>query len=271
MAKIPIWVKTPKGVEEIEKRTLRLSVRARRVLILIDGKRDFATLSSLVPSETLPEICRQLLNDGYIAAVHPPGSAIGASEKAPTDTARPALSIVEQQRLSMARNFMTNTLTMYVGHAASSLINHVEAAHDLAHLRGLAKQWREAIALSADGRKQLADLSSRLVVIDQHFLAALANAKVADVRPPPKTPAATSPPTPADDGEHLTMARNFMLNTLDTFVGLAASSLVSRIENCPDKRGLRTLFDEWRDAIALSRDGRKRLRELDSQLAALLA
>lgn len=270
MAKSPIWVKTPKGVEEIEKRTQRLSVRARRVLILIDGKRDFAALSTLVPGETLPEICRQLLGDGYIAAVRPPGSAIETSENAPISAARTPLSMVEQQRLSMARNFMTNTLTMFVGHAASSLINHVEAAHDLAHLRGLAKQWREALALSADGRKQLADLSSRLVVIDGRFFAALTEAKVIDVRPPPKTPAAL-PPTPADDGEHLAMARNFMLNTLNTFVGLAASSLVSRIENCPDRSGLRTLFDEWRDAIALSRDGRKRLRELDSQLAALLA
>ncbi len=275
MTKIPICVKTPKGVEEIEKRTQRLSVRARQVLILIDGKRDFEALVELVPSETLPEICRQLLDDGFIAPAHKQGTEGGASpapDELPAVAVRPHLSAVEQQRLNMARNFMTNTLTTFVGHAASSLINHVEAAHDLAHLRSLARPWREAIALTADGRKQLADLASRLVVIDENFLTVLADAEASDGQPaPPRTPEPTLPSIPGDEAERLVMARNFMSNTLDTFVGLAASSLVSRIESCADRDGLRNLFGDWRDAIALSRDGRKRLSELDSQLAALLA
>jgi hypothetical protein len=276
MTKIPICVKTPKGVEEIEKRTQRLPVRARQVLILIDGKRGFEALADLVPSETLPEILRQLLDDGFIAPVHSePGAAaefLPAPDEEPAVGELRQLSAVEQQRLNMARNFMTNTLTTFVGHAASSLINHVEAAHDLAHLRSLAKAWREAIALSSDGRKQLADLASRLVVIDENFLAAFADSAVIGQEPaPPTPPPRAMPPIPEDEAERLTMARNFMTNTLDAFVGLAASSLVSRLENCSDRDGLRQLFGDWRDAIALSGDGRKRLSELDAQLAALLS
>ncbi|WP_300331515.1 hypothetical protein [Accumulibacter sp.] len=276
MTRIPICGKTPKGVEEIERRTQRLSVRARRVLILIDGKRDLAALAELVPGDTLPEICQQLLDEGYIAPVHSPLSAgpetAPEAEEMPAAASRPPLSAIEQQRLNMARNFMTNTLATFVGHAASSLINHVEAAHDLAHLRTLAKPWREAIGLSADGRKQLADLASRLAVIDENFLDVFADGEViVDQATPPAPPPRTMPPIPEDEAERLAMARNFMTNTLDTFVGLAASSLVSRIENCPDADGLRQLFGDWRDAIALNADGRKRLSELDAQLAALLA
>jgi len=275
MTRIPICGKTPKGVEEIEKRTQRLSVRARRVLILIDGKRDQTALAELVPGEALGEICRQLLDEGFIAPVLNQGSEGAAASPKPEDVPaaaiRPQLPAVELQRLNMARNFMTNTLATFVGHAASSLINHVEAAHDLAHLRTLAKPWREAIALSADGRKQLADLASRLAVIDENFLAVFADDEVsADETAHQALPPRTMPPIPDDAAERVAMARNFMTNTLDTFVGLAASSLISRIENCPDADSLRQLFGDWRDAIALSADGRKRLSELDAQLAALL-
>lgn len=275
MTVIPTCVKTPKGVEEIEKRTQRLPTRARQVLILIDGKRDYHALLELIPAETLPDICRQLLDQGFIvprqeATDEPQVRSIG-DDSAGTPAA--AISIVEEQRLKMARNFMVNTLSTFVGHVASSLINHVEAAHDLSHLRSLARQWRDAIALTADGRKQLADLESRLVVIDERFLGALADPETFREEAPPRTKPAPAPqtPTPANEDERLAMARSFMLNTLDAFVGLAASSLVSRIEASSDCEGLRQLFGDWRDAIALSHDGRKRLSELDAKLSDLLS
>lgn len=274
MTVIPICTKTPKGVEEIEKRTQRLPTRVRQVLILIDGKRDYSALLELLPAETLPDICRQLLNEGFIAPLHETkdGPLLTLVDRESIDSPAGAMSIVEEQRLKMARNFMVNTLTTFVGHVASSLINHVEAAHDLTHLRTLAKQWREAIALTADGRKQLADLESRLVVIDERFLGALAGSGTLreEVTPPPRVTPASQTPAPANEDERLAMARSFMLNTLDAFVGLAASSLISRIESSPDCEGLRQLFGDWRDAIALSDDGRKRLSELDAKLSILL-
>lgn len=276
MAVIPICVKTPKGIEEVEKRTYRLAPRARQVLIVIDGKRDYDALLTLFSADTLPAVCRQLLDEGFIIPLRgaepgplpTPVALVAASTEAP-------LSAMDEQRLNMARNFMTNTLRTFVGNSASSLINHLDVAARLEDLHELAMPWREAISLSSDGRKQLADLESKLAVIDECFLlawnvpAAAPVGASAAAKPAASVPTAT--PAPADDEERAAMARNFMINTLDAFVGVAASSLIARVEGSPGIEDLRHLFIEWRDAVALSRDGRKRLGELDAKLAALLS
>ncbi|SBT07317.1 conserved hypothetical protein [Candidatus Accumulibacter aalborgensis] len=279
MAVIPICVKTPKGIEEVEKRTCRLAPRARQVLIVIDGKRDYDALLTMFSADTLPAVCRQLLDEGFIVPLRgnepvptlpptPVRSVTVSADAAP-------LSAIDEQRLKMARNFMTNTLRTFVGNSASSLINHIDVAARLEDLHELAMPWRAAISLSSDGRKQLADLESKLSVIDECFLlawnvpAAAPVGASAAAKPAAGVPTAT--PAPADDDERLGMARNFMLNTLDAFVGMAASSLIARVEGSPSIEELRHLFSEWHDAIALSGDGRKRLDELEAKLAALLS
>lgn len=269
MAVIPICVKTPKGIEEIEKRTHRLPMRMRQILIMIDGKRDFSALLAMFPGDTLPELCRQLLEEGFITPLHkePPLAPVVAvpPPAAPAAPAAP-LSAIDQQRLGMARNFMMNTLGAFVGHAASSLMTRIEQTRSLPELHSMAAKWREAIALSPDGRKQLVDLEGKLAVIDERFLAAL-DLPPAPAAPPPAKQAAG----PADDQERLTMARNFMMNTLNAFVGVAASSLIMRIEGAPGFAELRHHFGDWREAVGLSKDGRKQLPELEKRLAALLS
>lgn len=78
-------------------------------------------------------------------------------------------------------------------------------------------------------------------------------------------------PAPANDEERYAMARNFMLNTTAAFVGIAASSLTTRIENTGSIDELRHHFEEWRDAIQTSREGRKQIDDLENRLAALLS
>ena len=69
----------------------------------------------------------------------------------------------------------------------------------------------------------------------------------------------------------LSKITNFMANTLSAFVGIAASSLIERVEGSPGMDELRHLFGDWRAAIALTGDGRKRLAEFEEKLAALLS
>lgn len=62
-------------------------------------------------------------------------------------------------------------------------------------------------------------------------------------------------------------ARNFMVNTLNTFVGsLGASSLLDRIDQAKGHEGLRALFDEWYHAIVMSREGRREAEALRTKL-----
>ena len=62
-----------------------------------------------------------------------------------------------------------------------------------------------------------------------------------------------------------------MMNTLNAFVGHAASSLITRIERRPNLDELRHLYGECQEAIGLSSDGKKRRAELETKLAALVS
>jgi len=73
---------------------------------------------------------------------------------------------------------------------------------------------------------------------------------------------------PADpDPLSLQQARNFMINTLNTFVGsLGASSLLDRIDASEGHAGLRELYDEWYHAMVMSREGKRQAENLRSKL-----
>ena len=87
------------------------------------------------------------------------------------------------------------------------------------------------------------------------------------------TAAQTTPPgkAPADDVERLAMARNFMANTTRAYIGTNGSSLINKIDDCADLESLRHQYNAWREAIQLSREGRKDIGDLESKLAALLS
>ena len=72
---------------------------------------------------------------------------------------------------------------------------------------------------------------------------------------------------PGDDPLRLQQARNFMLNTLNAFVGaLGTSSLQDRIAAARNQAEMRQLFDEWYHAIVSSRDGRRQAEHLRGKL-----
>lgn len=80
--------------------------------------------------------------------------------------------------------------------------------------------------------------------------------------------------TPLPEGGdpiRLQQARNFMLNTIRTFVGMVGtSSLLERIENARDHDALRALFADWEYAIATSGEGRRDAPNLRERLLKVL-
>jgi hypothetical protein len=79
-------------------------------------------------------------------------------------------------------------------------------------------------------------------------------------------------PLPVDaDPLRLQQSRNFMLNTIKTFVGaLGSSSLLDRIENAKDHPGLRLLYDEWYHSIVMSSQGRREAETLRTKLLQII-
>jgi len=258
---LPICVKTPKGIEEIERRTYRLPMRTRQVLIMVDGKRDYDTLVAMFPDVTLRGVVQQLIDDGFITPLRKAAPAAAGVSAAPAVSAAARPSAIDEQRLKMARDVMISTLVTFVGPGSMGVITQLEAAARLEQLHGLAPLWRDALALSPEGRRQLSDLQTRLAVIDQGFLTILQ----------PFAATGKSGVAPSNDGERLALARNFMINTLNTFVGIAASSLIEHVERAASIDELRHQYIAWREAIALTGDGRKRLAELEESLAALVS
>ena len=147
-------VKTPKGIEEIEKRGGALQQKERRILILVDGTRDVSAIRAMFPGEETTAVLNKLLTEGYIAQ---------RGQASPKPAATPPAD--EAERFTMAKNFMINTTSHFLGPMGSSLVGKLQSCVDLAQLRGLFDAWRGAIATDGGGRKQLPDLESRLAAL----------------------------------------------------------------------------------------------------------
>jgi len=82
-----VYTKTAKGAAEISSRSGAVSLAARRVLIMIDGKRTIADLSPLARTGEISIIIEQLEAQGLVQPAHgaPPASAPPAAGPAPAE------------------------------------------------------------------------------------------------------------------------------------------------------------------------------------------
>ncbi len=65
--------------------------------------------------------------------------------------------------------------------------------------------------------------------------------------------------------------RNFMVNTLNVFVGVfGTTALLDRLQAAQTHAEFRTLFPEWHTAIMGSRDGRREADKLRVELLKLI-
>lgn len=150
---------------------------------------------------------------------------------------------------------------------------------------GLTPRVRRVL-IFVDGKRSVEDLRGMLQADDlQHTLGmleengfievarAVQRAGQAPQRNPEPLPAITAfRALPAEaDPLQFQMARNFMTNTLNAFVGsVGATSLLERIEQATSHGTLRELFDEWFHAIVMSRDGRREAEGLRGKLLAVI-
>lgn len=149
---------------------------------------------------------------------------------------------------------------------------------------GLTPRQRRVL-IFVDGKRSVDELRGMLQADDlQHTLGMLeedgyiavgavtatpgkaSSAAAAPAAPLPSVTAFSELPS-SSDPVRLQQARNFMVNTLNTFVGsLGASSLLNRIDEAQGHEGLRALFDEWYHAMVMSREGRREAEGLRSKL-----
>lgn len=165
------FAKTPKGVEEVEKRTYRLPPKTRQVLIFVDGKRNRTTLGGMVNVPDVDAVLEQLLSEEFVALVA--SAATAAAAAAPAPAPAPAAVPVEVvphdavptdqgERLKMARSFLINTTETFLGMYGAGLIDQAQQARTLEDFRAIVDDWYEAICSEA-GNKRGAEMKSRLV------------------------------------------------------------------------------------------------------------
>lgn len=81
-----VFAKTAKGSAEIAQRSNAISAIARRVLIMVDGKRSVRELAPLVPPGQIDAVLAELQALGFIEAV----AAVGAVAAPPASASAPA-------------------------------------------------------------------------------------------------------------------------------------------------------------------------------------
>ena len=157
-----IFSKTSKGQTEIEHKSNDLSLKERRVLILVNGENNTARLRQLSLCENIAEILDNLLRLGFIEQL---GGA-SASVSAAASSAAPEPAAKEEPDAASeigAREFMNNTLLTFANRVrVSKLIEEINAVQDVATLKDLVKPWYHAISETPGGMYQVDDLRKDL-------------------------------------------------------------------------------------------------------------
>ena len=157
-----IYIKTPKGIEEVERKAHGLAPKARRVLITIDGKRDRAGLEAIFPPAVLGPVLDDLVAQGLIREVAgepatgpavAPAAAGVASQPAFVPTAGPLSRLPIGSFLAAQKAAITTALYEALGPDAEPLIIKVEKARSLQDLAALASSFEELVA-KIGGRKK---------------------------------------------------------------------------------------------------------------------
>ena len=174
-----VFAKTPQGQQEMQTRSLGLSPLARRVLVLVDGRRSGSDLAAFVPAGGIEAPLDELLARSCIeavaqlaspppatrpkpqppSAVRPPADGEGLSQL-------PAAETRTAQDLEKARNFMTNTVNNIFGHHNRiSLIESIFTCQSSSQLRQVYPAWAQALSGNSIGKKRLPELREKLFTV----------------------------------------------------------------------------------------------------------
>ncbi len=143
-----LFRKTAKGQAEIETRAHRLSPRLRALLIMVDGKRDLAALSALVPQQADVAVA-ELLAQGFIEATGDNTAATPTPAAAPAAAAPAAASASAPgpaPDFDKLRREAVRALTDIAGPAAETVALRMEKARNADELRPLIAQAAQTVA-----------------------------------------------------------------------------------------------------------------------------
>lgn len=177
---LTIFAKTALGQQEIQTRSLGLSPLVRRTLVLVDGKRPGAELSTfLVGKGDIVAILGELQDLGCIEAV---GRSAGgpaaapaeppASGSDPADSPATAGDHIEglppaetrtAKENEMARNFMINSINAIIGqNMRVTLITEIYHAQGTEGLRKVYRDWEASMSNHGAGSRRLPELREKL-------------------------------------------------------------------------------------------------------------
>jgi len=131
-----VFQKTGKGADELRTRRHGLGPRLRQLLILVDGRRDIAELSRMLPGPELGEQLAQLEQGGFVARPFDAGSP-HAGATAPEATAPAAAPAAGAEEMRTLRARVTRALLDTIGPNGDDLAIRVERARTIDELRAL--------------------------------------------------------------------------------------------------------------------------------------
>lgn len=163
MNTIDTYDKTANGRTEVTDNATGLSMMDRRVLILMNGEKDVATLAKLSLCDDLGPTIGRLLELGLIEGVETTVVEIKAEdpieEISATETGDGA---------PRARDFMCNTLQTFGNRVRiTDLNNAIAQASDVEALKVLIKPWYQAISETPGGMYEADALRKEVLVLLQ--------------------------------------------------------------------------------------------------------
>lgn len=145
-----IYSKTDKGKGEVANRSDALSMRTRRVLILVNGATSAAEIQRKALIEDIDAELRHLESGGYIRM---------AEEHEDVTVRDPELTV----NIAEAREFMTNTLLTFGNRGrVDGLVEQIQATEEALALRDLVTPWYQAISETPSGLYQADHLKQDL-------------------------------------------------------------------------------------------------------------
>ena len=161
-----VFIKTPKGRDEMAQRSQGLSARQRQILILIDGVRPVGDIKRSVATAELHAILGVLRQHELIAVLAMAAAPAPAPAPAPALSQAPALALVPAAALATApapvltadashlaalKQLLTDTARAYLGLLAADICRRIDAAADAAQLLAVLGQWHMGLRQSKRG------------------------------------------------------------------------------------------------------------------------
>lgn len=149
-----VFHKTNKAHEELTQRRHGLDLKARRVLIMIDGVRSLGSLTSVMSAEELHAVILELREAGFITHETPAAAAPQPQEAIKPiamTTSQASGTTLDPVKLTRVKAYLIETSQQHLGLMAAKLQQEIAQANDEGALRSALAHWNMALRESRSG------------------------------------------------------------------------------------------------------------------------